>query len=158
MSPNAQSMFSDLSGWQRLLDRHQDLFCEIIPGSSIGIVPKSTTGLMPGKRAAALRASGFESPDGAVLAWEAREHGMHAAYRRCRGLDEAGVDLLLVADDEALEQIRDHLESEPLAGMKKLIRRGNILFYVMRTKHELQDAGYEDFLESLGLAYLGACR
>lgn len=158
MSPNAQSMYSDLSGWQRLLDRHQDLFSEMIPGSSIGIVPKSIAGIMPGKRAAALRASAFDFTDGAVLAWEARANGMHATYRRCRGPDEAGVDLLLVADDEALEQIRDHLEAEPLAVMKKLIRRGNILLYVLRTQHELQDAGYEDFLESLGLAYLGACR
>lgn len=158
MSPNAQRMFSDLPGWQRLLDRHQDLFSEMTAGSSIGIVAKSITGVLPGKRVAALRAAGLDSTDAAVLAWEVRGNGMVAAYRRCRGLDEAGVDLLLVADDEALEQIREHLESETLGVMKKLIRRGNILFYVMRTKHELQDAGYEEFLESLGLAYLGACR
>ena len=158
MSPDAKSMFSDLSGWQRLLDRHQDLFSEMTAGSSIGIVPKSITGAIPGKRAAALRATGLDAADGAVLAWEAGEQGMRAVYRRCGRLDEARVDLLLVADDEALEQIRDHLETEPLGVMKKLIRRGNILFFVMRTKHELQDAGYEEFLESLGLAYLGACR
>ena len=38
------------------------------------------------------------------------------------------------------------------------IRTGNILFFVMKSKYELQDAGYEDFLDSLGLAFLGACR
>ncbi len=151
-------MFSDLPGWQRLLDRNQDLFSEMTVGSSIGIVPKSAAGMLPGRRAAVLRSSGLDATDGAVLAWEAGEQGMRAVYRRCRRLDEARVDLLLVADDEALEQIREHLESEPLGIMKKLIRRGNILFFVMRTKHELQDAGYEEFLESLGLAYLGACR
>jgi hypothetical protein len=29
---------------------------------------------------------------------------------------------------------------------------------VMKTKYELQDAGYEEFLDTLGLAFLGACR
>ena len=42
--------------------------------------------------------------------------------------------------------------------MKKMIRSGGILFFVMKTKHQLQDAGYEEFLDSLGLAFLGACR
>jgi hypothetical protein len=39
-----------------------------------------------------------------------------------------------------------------------MIRCGNILFFVMKTKYQLQDAGYEDFLDTLGLAFLGACR
>jgi hypothetical protein len=42
--------------------------------------------------------------------------------------------------------------------MKRQIRAGNIMFFVMRTKYELQDAGYEEFLDTLGLAFLGACR
>ncbi len=41
---------------------------------------------------------------------------------------------------------------------KRLIRRGNIMFFVFRNKARLQDAGDEDFLESRGLAFLGACR
>jgi len=28
----------------------------------------------------------------------------------------------------------------------------------MKTKYQLQDAGYEDFLDTLGVAFLGACR
>jgi len=32
------------------------------------------------------------------------------------------------------------------------------MFFVFRTRQELQDAGYDDFLDSLGLAFLGACR
>jgi hypothetical protein len=45
-----------------------------------------------------------------------------------------------------------------LKTIKRLIRRGNIMFFVFKNKAQLQDAGYEDFLESLGLAFLGACR
>jgi hypothetical protein len=29
---------------------------------------------------------------------------------------------------------------------------------VFRTKRELRDLGYEDFVEALGLPFLGACR
>ena len=47
---------------------------------------------------------------------------------------------------------------DPLSTIKKMIRRGSILFFVMKTKYQLQDAGYEDFLDTLGLAFLGACR
>jgi hypothetical protein len=32
------------------------------------------------------------------------------------------------------------------------------MFYALKPKDALQDAGYEDFLDSLGLAFLGACR
>jgi hypothetical protein len=32
------------------------------------------------------------------------------------------------------------------------------MFFVLRRRHELQDAGYDDLLDSLGLAFLGACR
>ena len=83
---------------------------------------------------------------------------MRAGCASCRHPRELRLDLLLVADDEALEAISRHLGGDPLTVMKGLIRRGNVLFYVMRTKRELQDAGYEDFLDSLGLAFLGACR
>ena len=70
----------------------------------------------------------------------------------------AQADLLLVPDDAAFEEIRRSLDGDPLSTIKKMIRCGNILFFVMKTKHQLQDAGYEDFLDTLGLAFLGACR
>lgn len=44
---------------------------------------------------------------------------MQAAYRACRGLQETGADLLLVADDEALETLREHIQNEPLSIMKR---------------------------------------
>ncbi len=149
-------MLSDVQAWQAMLDRHEELFQELVPGSRIGLVAKSAAAVVPGQYGSAL-ASRFDTTGG-ILCWEAHEGGMRAAYRACRNLQEAAVDLLLVADDEALEAIRVSLDGEPLAVMKKLIRRGNILFFVTRTKNQLRDAGYEDFLDSLGLAFLGACR
>jgi hypothetical protein len=154
MSPLARSVFDDLAAWQQMLERHEELFCDMVPGSCIGIIPKSAASLLPGRRGVAPEAAG--PADLTMLAWQNGRSGMLASYRSWRGPGAAGVDLLLVADDEALEAMHGHPAAFEL--MKKLIRRGNILFYVMRTKQQLQDAGYEDFLESLGLAFLGACR
>ena len=149
-------MFSDLSAWQAMLDRHREVFQELQPGSRIGIVPKRETALGADQCGSA-RPALFDPTDG-VLCWEAREDGMRADYRACVSLQDAGVDVFLVADADALELIRASLEGEPLAVIRKLIRLGHILFFVIRTKNELREAGYEDFLDSLGLAFLGACR
>jgi len=74
------------------------------------------------------------------------------------GFEAAAVDLLFVADEAALAALEASLEGDALATLKRRIRQGGILFFVLRTKYELQDAGYEDFLDTLGLAFLGACR
>ena len=160
MSPGAQNMFADLPAWQAMLDRYQELFSDMLPGSRIGILPRSGTSLMPGKRLAGLSNCEFSLPEGKMLAWEVngKGPGMRAEYRSCRTFEEAQADLLLVPDDAALEEIRRTLAADPLSTIKKMIRCGGILFFVMKNKYQLQDAGYEDFLDTLGLAFLGACR
>ncbi|MBI5908900.1 MAG: hypothetical protein HY848_02935 [Betaproteobacteria bacterium] len=159
MSPGAQSMFADVQAWQAMLDRYQELFADMLPGSRIGILPRSRTSLMPGKHLAGLSNAAFSLPEGKMLAWEVGEGtGMRAGYRPCRNFQDAQADLLLVPDDAAFEEIRRTLTADPLSTIKKMIRCGSILFFVMKTKYQLQDAGYEDFLDTLGLAFLGACR
>lgn len=159
MTPAAQIMFADLPAWQAMLDRYQELFSDMLPGSRIGILPRSGTSLMPGKHLAGLSNSEFSLPEGRMLAWEVREGaGMRADYRPCRNFQDAKADLLLVPDDAAFEEIRRTLGGDPLSTIKKMIRCGSILFFVMKTKYQLQDAGYEDFLDTLGLAFMGACR
>ena len=160
MSPGAQNMFADLPAWQAMLDRYQELFSDMLPGSRIGILPRSGTSLMPGKHLAGLSNSEFSLPDGKMLAWEVNggRLGMRAGYHPCRKFEETRADLLLVPDDAAFEEIRRSLDGDPLSTIKKMIRCCNILFFVMKTKYQLQDAGYEDFLDTLGLAFLGACR
>jgi len=95
---------------------------------------------------------------GEMLAWVMQADGMRAQLRDYSGFQNAGVDLLLVADEEGLAAMRGAVDGEALTIIKRQIRRGAIMFFVMRTKYELQDAGYEDLLDSLGLAFLGACR
>ena len=155
MSAATTSVFGELDKWQAMLGRHEELFTEMVPGSSVAIVPKEGSGIQPGKHVAGLMAA---EGAGEMLRWEVTTGGMRAARVPYRGFQDAKVDLLFVADEEALDKLRNNIGDETLSLMKRQIRAGNIMFFVMRNKYELQDAGYEEFLDSLGLAFLGACR
>ncbi|PIX75566.1 MAG: hypothetical protein COZ38_04850, partial [Rhodocyclales bacterium CG_4_10_14_3_um_filter_68_10] len=146
MPPDAA--FGNLADWQAMLDRHQPLFADMTDGSRLGLLAGAAAALPPGRHVAGLReASGAGA---AMLAWEARAGRMRAGLGEFAGFEAAGVDLLFVAGDEALAALRASLEGDPLAVMKRMIRRGELLFYVLKARHELQEAGYEDFLDSLG--------
>ena len=90
--------------------------------------------------------------------WEA---GLDEVLNTCEtvcGLLERHPDVIFTRGEAwVYEQIR-LLNHGLFRRIKRLIRRGNIMFFVFKNKAQLQDAGYEDFLESLGLAFLGACR
>lgn len=149
------SAFGEIQDWQAMLDRHAPLFSEMLAGSAVGFVPRAGSGIHPGKHVAGVMNAGGE---GEMLTWTMEGQRMRAGLRRYSGFQGAGVDLLFVADEGALAAMRQALEGETLSIIKRQIRKGAIMFYVMRTKFELQDGGYEDFLDSLGLAFLGACR
>ncbi len=150
-----ETAFGDLSAWQAMLDRHAELFSEMSAGSRVGFVSRAGSGITPGKHAAGLMAA---PGAGDMMAWEHQGAGMHTRLESYAGFQDARVDLLFVAEDDALATLRESLNGEALALIKRLIRKGGIMFYVMKNKYQLQDAGYEEFLESLGLAFLGACR
>lgn len=148
-------IIADTGRWQRMLDTHEDVFSGLNDGARIGLLPRSAADLGAGKRIAAVEGARLH---GNALSWEADGMRMHARNAIFTDFRDSKFDLLFVAGDEALRELYLCLESEPLSVMKRMVRRGDILFYVMRSKPELQDAGYEDFLDSLGLAFLGACR
>jgi len=146
--------FGELDGWQAMLDRHAELFSEMDTGARVGFVSRSDSGMLPGKHVAGARLA----HGGEILLWERAGQGMRASLQAFTGIADAPVDLLFVAEDEALAAAREALGGDALGLIKRQIRHGGIMFYVMKDKYQLQDAGYEDFLDSLGLAFLGACR
>lgn len=147
--------FGDPAAWQAMLDRHSELFTDMEAGSAVGFVPRTGSGIQPGKHVAGLVDCGKGVE---MMRWTVGADGMTATVQRFPGFQEARVDLLFVVDDMALLLIKAALEGDTLSQIKRLIRQGNIMFFVLRTKFELQDAGYEEFLDTLGLAFLGACR
>lgn len=155
LRPARSEGFGDLDAWQAMLDRHGELFTGMVSGAAVAFVPRTGSGIQPGKHVAGLVGAGDRVE---MMKWTVAGRGMQCSVEPYPGFQEAGVDLLFVADDGALETIRAALGGQALSAVKRLIRQGGIMFYVLRTKFELQDAGYEDFLDTLGLAFLGACR
>jgi hypothetical protein len=128
--------------WQRLLDRHSSLFGDLDDGCRIGIARRADVGT-----------EGAE-----MVVWEAQGGRLVALSRPFPGYRDAGVDVLLVGDDEALGEIAGELDGDALPVLKRLVRRGNMVCYVLRRQCELIEAGYEDVLQSMGVAFAGACR
>ncbi len=132
----------DIAGWQALLERHSAVFAGMLPGSRIGLLPEED----------------FESPAAMMLVWEATGNAMVADYRPFPGFAEVEVDLLFVADGETLRRLHDSTNPAPLAELKRKVRRRETLLYVVKPRAVLLELGYEEFLDSLGLAFMGACR
>lgn len=130
------------SRWQGLLDRHSTLFGELDDGCRIGIA----------------RRADVNQPGAAMVVWEATGGRLVAGERPFPGYRDAGVDVLLVGDDEAMTEIAGELEGDALPALKRLVRRGNLVCYVLKRQCELLDSGYEDVLQSMGVAFAGACR
>ena len=149
-----EQMFGDMSQWQSMLDRQRELFVDMDSGSRLGFVSREASGILPGKHREGVQVV-TEVP---MMAWEVNDGAMSARIERFAGLSATRVDILLVADREAMDTMLAELGGDMLRTIKRLIRRGNIMFFLFKNKTQLQDAGYEDFLESLGLAFIGACR
>ena len=142
MPTTVDEAFLDGASWQAILDCRQEIFTNMLPGAGLGILPKKE----------------FDSPSGTMLTWNRQDSKMVVAYQPFTGFRDASVDLLFVADDEALESLHSKAMNNPFDEMREQIRNGNILFYVMKTKTELLDLGYEELIEVLGIPFLGACR
>ncbi len=68
------------------------------------------------------------------------------------------IDLLLIADDTTIRHLHEPENPNPLAAIRTKVRRRDIMLFVVKPWGELVESGYADFLDSLGLTYLGTCR
>jgi hypothetical protein len=131
-----------LAAWQSVLDRHAELFEEIEEGVSVAVVPR--------------RAVAPVCDPVPILLWVREPEGMAARPGQFGGFKALSSDLLLIANDGTLEAALSR--DEPLAEIKRQLRAGGMLFMVLRRKDELREHGWEDFLEWLGMPFLGSCR
>jgi hypothetical protein len=132
----------DILGWQSLLDRNPNIFCGMEPGSKVGLLTQDD----------------FEPPNATMLVWESTPGGMRAYYRSFPGFETVEIDLLFIAHDPDIRRIYDATNPAPFADMKTKVRRRDILLYIVKPRGQLLERGYEDFLDSLGLTFMGACR
>ena len=91
------------------------------------------------------------------MVWEVGADGVTSETRPFPGYAEAAVDVLWVAEEEVVAALTGANEKLPEA-VPEALRSGDILSFVMRPLDDLAELGFEDFFESLGLSYMGACR
>ncbi len=130
------------AAWQRVLDRHAELFEEIEPGASVAVVPRSVVAPV--------------CDPAPMLVWVREPEGMAARGGEFSGFKTLDSDLLLVTNEGTLDAAL--ARDEPLAEIKRQLRAGGMMFMVLRRKDELRAHGWEDFLEWLGMPFLGTCR
>ena len=140
--PQQELLQLDVAGWQALLDRHASLFGGLLAGSRIGLLPEED----------------FDRPAAMMLVWEAGERGMVATYQPFSGFETVEVDLLFIPNNATLHRLHDRSNPSPFADMKRTVRRRETLLYIVKPRATLLELGYEDFLDSLGLTFAGACR
>lgn len=132
----------DPARWQPVLDVHADLFSPLDPGAAMVLVAKAD----------------WDASSGAALEWRAAAGAMQASLRPWEGAARADADLVFVGLRDALERLAATEVGERLSHLKDLVHGGEVLLFVMKTKCNLVNAGWEEFLDSLGLAFMGACR
>jgi hypothetical protein len=148
MAAAAQPVFD----WQPVLDAHAGLFEALVPGASVALVPRWRIGAQ-GQRRANVMPTTDPVP---MQLWLREPQAMRVHDGLFTGLASLASDLLFIAEDGALESALQH--ERPLSELKRLLRRNRVLFMVLRTRDELRERGWTEFIEALGLPFLGTCR
>ncbi|MBF0269039.1 MAG: hypothetical protein HQL44_10660 [Alphaproteobacteria bacterium] len=135
MMPSPQS-------WQPVFDRHANLFEALEDGRSLAFLDKST----------------WDAGQGDALECRLNGNRMLAQAQSWAGAANCQADMLFVGLRDSFDRLDQAKPDERFGLLKDSIHEGDVLFFVMRTKCTLIDVGWEDFLDQLGLAFMGACR
>jgi hypothetical protein len=126
------------AAWRTAARRHAELFDALDPGSRIALVARSAPQTM--------------------LVWEAGEAGIDAHELPFTGYAASGAQIVLAADDHALARIADTIDTSLVETLRAGIREGHVVCYVRERRCRLEERGFEELLDALGYAFMGACR
>jgi len=143
-----------IAAWQAVLDAHRELFDELMPGASLGVVARHLASPDGAKHSAAAPVT----PPRPMVVLSRGPEGMTARHGEFRGLTGLAANALFVADDEAIGSVLDGDPADALREMKRQVRSGAVALYFLCPRRELFELGYEEFFEALGLPFLGSCR
>lgn len=128
--------------WAAAAARHHELFAPLDAGARIALLARSAPSHL--------------------LVWQAGEQGVDARVEPfAGGYAASGADIVLAADDEALAAVRTAAARDDGALFETLragIRSGAIVCYMLRRRCVLEERGYDELLDALGFAFMGACR
>lgn len=138
--------------WQPVLDAHVGLFEALVPGASVALVPRWREDAQGVRRANVMP----RTEPVPMMLWLREAQAIRVRDGIFTGLASLASDVLLIVEDGALDVALAH--ERPLSELKRLLRRNRVLFMVLRTRDELRERGWTEFLEALGLPFLGTCR
>lgn len=124
--------------WRAAALWHADLFAPLDEGARIALLARS----LPSH----------------TLVWEASGRGMQARVEPFAGYADANADIVLAADDESLARLRSAREATLFEVLRAGIRSGHIVCYMLKRRCLLEERGFDELLEALGFAFMGACR
>lgn len=127
-----------VAAWRAAAACHDELFAALDPGARIGLVAR-------------------EAPV-AMLLWEVGSAGVEVREAPFPGFSASGADILLAADAEALAKIRAVAGTQLFEVLRAGIRSGAVVCYILRRRCDLEERGFEELLDALGFAFMGACR
>jgi hypothetical protein len=128
--------------WQPVFDNNAHLFEALEDGRSLAFLDKET----------------WDAGTGQALHCRLEGRRMTANPTAWQGAAKTDADMLFVGLRDSFLRLDAASEEKRMSDLKDCIHEGDVLFFVMKTKCTLIDAGWEDFLDSLGLAFMGACR
>ena len=128
--------------WRSVLDHSNVAFSGLASGARIGLVPQAVA----------------QRERGPMLVWQAADNALTGAHETFDGFGTCDVDIVMVVNDDAVERLFRSTADEAVAELRRLVRRGHVVLYFLKCEGALVEAGYEPFLDSLGLTIMGACR
>ena len=132
------SVLPDAAAWRKAAACHGELFAALDPGARIGLVARETPATM--------------------LLWEVGNAGIEVRDAPFPGFSASGADILLAADAEALARICAAADRQLFEVLRAGIRSGAVVCYILRRRCDLEERGFDELLDALGFAFMGACR
>jgi hypothetical protein len=127
-----------VEAWRSAALWHDDLFAPLDPGARLALLARSAPSH--------------------VLVWEALARGMDARIEPFTGYAATAADIVLAADDESLAHVRAADDGALFEVLRAGIRSGHIVCYMLKRRCVLEERGFDEVLEALGFAFMGACR
>jgi hypothetical protein len=127
-----------VAAWRGAAACHDELFAALDPGARIGLVARETPASM--------------------LLWEVGNAGIEVREAPFPGFSASGADVLLAADADALAKICAAADKQLFEVLRAGIRSGAVVCYILRRRCDLEERGFDELLDALGFAFMGACR
>jgi hypothetical protein len=93
-----------------------------------------------------------------MLVWETGDTGVDARIEPFANYAASAADIVLAADDESLLEVRSAAAGRLFEVLRAGVRSGHIVCYMLKPRCVLEERGFDELLDALGFAFMGACR